>query len=67
MTERQKLFQVWDGKALTFWDSKKEAKKFRDAMQAVGVKFCVVSRGPDHWRGQTLNARWAGLDADATE
>jgi hypothetical protein len=43
-----KLFSVKD----TFFDNKKDAKKFRDTLEGA-----VVSKGPDHWRYSAVAKR----------
>ena len=50
-----KLFKV-QGKATTvYFYSKAGAKEYRDGWNEESLTVVFVSRGPDHWRGESFN------------
>lgn len=49
-----KLFKVMDDNRPAYFEAKRDAKVKRDAMLNNG-RSAVVSRGPDHWRGESFN------------
>lgn len=51
----RRLFKVVhaDGQTVGYYDSKSVAKADRDELNCARGGACRVSRGPDHWRGES--------------